>query len=139
MPADTPQAPENMVFIPAGEFQMGCDPAHNGGFTCPKDELPLHTVAISAFFIDRYEVTNARYDECVRAGACRPPAVASSETREHYYDDPAFADYPVVQVSWRDAADYCRWAGKRLPSEAEWEAAAARLFRGAMTSPAAFW
>jgi len=120
----TPQAPEGMVFIPAGEFQMGCDPTQNNGFTCPKDELPLRTVTLNAHFIDRYELTNARYDECVHAGGCRPPTVTSSETRENYYTDPAFADYPVVQVSWRDASDYCQWAGKRLPSEAEWEKAA---------------
>jgi len=119
-----PPVPGNTIFIPAGEFQMGCDSKHNGGYPCDSDELPLHTIYLDAYYMDVFEVTNAQYSACVASGSCTSPGSFSSKTRSSYYNNPDYADYPVILVSWDQADAYCSWIGKRLPSEAEWEKAA---------------
>lgn len=99
-----------MVLIPAGKFQMG---SNNGG----KDEKPVHAVSLDSFYLDVYEVTNVQYGKFMQATGHSAPA---------YWSDSRFnaPNQPVVGVTWHDAVAYCQWAGKRLPTEAEWEYAA---------------
>jgi formylglycine-generating enzyme required for sulfatase activity len=110
-----------MAYVPAGVFLRGSSSADS---QAGDDERPQQVVYLEAFWIDRTEVTNAMYAQCVQAEACRQPGQRGSSTRISYYNDPSYANYPVLYVAWQDAQDYCRWAGRRLPGEAEWEKAA---------------
>ncbi|HOC41962.1 MAG TPA: SUMF1/EgtB/PvdO family nonheme iron enzyme [Thermoanaerobaculales bacterium] len=104
-----------MVWVPTGSYRMGATPDDGAA---AYDEHPSHDVTIGGFWLDSTEVTNAEYRRCVEAEACTPPQRTSS------FDDPELADHPVVWVTWFQASAYARWAGKRLPTEAEWERAA---------------
>ncbi len=88
------------------------------------EEQPEHTVSLSSFYIDTYEVTNARYAQCVSEGVCDSPDQSNSATRPSYYGNPDFADFPVLMVNWNKAQDYCSWRAASLPTEAQWEKAA---------------
>jgi formylglycine-generating enzyme required for sulfatase activity len=125
-----------MVEVPAGPFMMGRDDG-------AADERPAHEVVLAAFSIDRTPVTNAgfaRFLDAVGPQNARGERLFDDDDRDaririrdgRWQADPGFADHPVVEASWPGARDYCAWAGKRLPTEAEWEKAArgtdARLY-----------
>jgi formylglycine-generating enzyme required for sulfatase activity len=112
--ADAPESgPPDMLLVPGGKFTMGAD---QGG---EEDEHPAHEVTLAAFWLDKTEVTNAAYDACVQAHACRAKSDAV-RTKHPDFDGP---NQPVSGISWDDASGYCKWRGKRLPREAEFEKA----------------
>ena len=106
-----------MCYVPEGEFIMGSE---DGAL----NERPVHTVNLEGYWIDQTEVTNAQYTQCVKNGSCTEPWSNGFSPRDDYYGNNQYADYPVIYVEWDQAVAYCRWAGGRLPSEAEWEKAA---------------
>lgn len=99
-----------MVLIPAGEFTMGSNEV--------EDEQPIHQVHVDAFYMDKFEVTTERYAAFLKATQLAPPRHWNEVRR------PQDGNRPVIGVTWFMADNYCRWAGKRLPTEAEWEKAA---------------
>ncbi len=106
------KVPESMVFIEEGDFIMGVD----GGET---DEGPKRTIALRAFYIDKFEVTNAEYKEFIKATKRSQP---KQWVLNGYRED--MASHPVIFVSFDEASEYCGRIGKRLPTEDEWEKAA---------------
>jgi len=106
-----------MLYIPAGEFTMGSNDGQ-------QDEKPAHNVYLDAYWMDKTEVTNSMYAKCVQAGRCVLPRSSSSNTRNNYYGNVEYENFPVVYVTRDNAQTYCEWANRRLATEAEWEKAA---------------
>jgi len=124
---ETPKV-DGMVYISAGEFVMGSDDSDEEAlgkeFGLRKeryyeDEMPKRKVKSPGYYIDRYELTNSKYKEYMEAtGTKAPPNWENGQIPR------GKEEHPVTYVTWFEARDYCKWAGKRLPTEQEWERAA---------------
>jgi len=108
-----------MVYVPADNFLMG---AVDSDPNPQANAKPQHTVYLDAFWIDQTDVTNAMYAKCVSASTCEKPI--SARPYADPYSNSLFYNHPVVYVNWYMADTYCKWAGRQLPTEAQWEKAA---------------
>jgi formylglycine-generating enzyme required for sulfatase activity len=106
-----------MVYVPPGLFLMGSN--------TQDDTTPEHEVSLDGYWVDQTEVTNAMYRRCVDSGLCSlPEQIDASIYPKNYFYDPIYNNYPVAALTWYQAATYCKWADRRLLTEAEWEKAA---------------
>jgi serine/threonine-protein kinase len=108
-----------MVFVPAGEFGRGS--------ICWEMDCYMQTTSketLQAFWVDKTEISNAMYKKCIEQGECTSPARTDLGSMKGYFGNSNYDNYPVVFIDWEQAYDYCRWTGKRLPTDAEWEKAA---------------
>lgn len=116
-------APERMVCIPGGIYVRGSEQYAQDNKEYRRAESPRNYVILDTYYVDQYEVTNAQYRACMDAGYCRKPAIWVSKGSA-FWKRFRTPDRPFVRATWFMSRDYCRWMGKRLLSEAEWEAAA---------------
>ncbi len=117
-----------MVLIPAGEFEYGAPEGTSTGLAEEEEGMKqsegMNTVYLSSYYIDKYEVSNSQYKLCQDAGVCTEPYDVTSIMYQNYYNNATYAGFPVIWVSYNQAATFCQWAGKKLPTEAQWEKAA---------------
>ncbi|MFT5434903.1 MAG: sulfatase activating formylglycine-generating enzyme [Myxococcota bacterium] len=125
--ADKANVTNEMVMVPAGDFVMGCNPAADAN--CRADEMPHQRLFLDAFTLDKYEVTQADFAKCVAVGSCTAaktdfdPELDWGGLAPAALTSPELA-WPALGITWNQADAFCKWAGKRLPTEPEWEKAA---------------